>query len=324
MSDTQARRPRAPSRRIAFYVPRLPRASLAPRHWPAWLAVGLLWVCAQLPMAASRALGALLGVLLWLGNAKRRHIAEVNLALCFPQLAARERARLLRRHYYATGRAYVDLGTLVWGSERRIRRKVHLRGLEHYRAPAAAGRNIILLVPHCVGVNFGGAAIAPYHPIFSMFKPVRNPVANWLLNRARMRFGAKLLARHQGLRPVVRAIRAGMAFYYLPDEDLGPRHSVFAPFFGVPAATLTTLGRLARMTNAAVVPCFTRLLPGGKGYEVVFHPALEGFPSGDERQDAARMNQALEKGIRLAPEQYLWTFKIFKTRPHGAPAPYAR
>lgn len=274
-------------------------------------------------MSASRAFGSLLGLLLWLGNAKRRHIAEVNLALCFPQLTARERRRLLRRHYDAAGRAYVDLGFLIWASARRIRRKVRLRGLEHYRAPASAGRRIILLVPHCVGVNFGGAAISPYHPIFSMFKPARHPVANWLLNRARMRFGAQLLARSQGLRPVVRALEAGMAFYYLPDEDFGPRHSVFVPFFGVPAATLTTLGRLARTTDAVVVPCFTRLLPGGKGYEVVFRPALEDFPTGDEKADAARMNRALEEGIRLAPEQYLWTFKIFKTRPSGAPSPYA-
>ncbi len=275
-------------------------------------------------MAVARAFGTLLGLLLWLGNAKRRHIAQVNLALCFPQLTARHRARLLRRHYYAAGRAYVDLGYLVWAPAARIRRKVRVRGLEHYRAPAAVGRNIILLVPHCVGVNFGGAAIATYHPIFSMFKPARHPLANWLLNRARMRFGAKLIARHQGLRPVVRALKTGMAFYYLPDEDFGPRHSVFAPFFGVPAATLTTLGRLARTTNAVVVPCFTRLLPGGKGYEVIFRSALEGFPSGDEEADAARMNRALEEGIRLAPEQYLWTFKLFKTRPHGAPSPYAR
>jgi lauroyl/myristoyl acyltransferase len=284
----------------------------------------VLWLCSLLPMAVARALGAGIGVLLWLGNRKRRDIAAVNLRLCFPELDEKARARLLRRHYLAVGRAYTDLGFLVWASVRRIERKVRVRGLEHYRRPAAAGRRIILLVPHSVGVNFGGAAISPYHPIFSMFKPQRNLVADWLLNRARTRFGAKLLARHQGMRPVVRALKAGMAFYYLPDEDFGPRHSVFAPFFGVPAATLTTLGRLARLTDAVVVPCFTRLLPGGRGYEVVFHPPLADFPSGDETADAARMNRALEEGIRLAPEQYLWTLKFFKTRPRGEPSPYAR
>jgi lauroyl/myristoyl acyltransferase len=109
---------------------------------------------------------------------------------------------------------------------------------------------------------------------------------------------------------------------YSPDEDFGERQSVFVPFFGVPTATLTTLGRLAHMTNALVAPCFTRLLPGGRGYEVILKPPLENFPEGDRLRDATRMNQVIEEGLRSMPEQYLWTFKLFKTRPGQAPSPY--
>jgi lauroyl/myristoyl acyltransferase len=253
-------------------------------------------------------------------NAKRRKIARINLEMCFPKLSLREREHLLRRHFIVSGQSYFDLAYLAWASERRILRKTHNRGLEHYQD--LHGRNVILLAPHCVGMNFGGSVIAHSRAQFSMVKLQRNPVVNWLLNRGRMRFGCFLLARQQGLRPVIRGLKQGLAFYYLPDEDFGQRQSVFVPFFGVPTATLATLGRLARLTDALVVPCFTRLLPGGRGYEVILKPPLEDFPNGDRLRDAARMNEVIEAGVRHMPEQYLWTFKLFKTRPGHAPSPY--
>ncbi len=303
----------------SFLTLKLSQASFAPRYWPSWLWLFLLRICALLPLAWSRALGAGLGWLL-MANKKRRRIARINLEMCFPKLSLRERERLLRRHFIVSGQAYFDLGFLAWASKRRIARKTHIRGLEHYRD--LRGHNIILLAPHCVGMNFGGSVIAGERAQFSMVKLQRNPVVNWLLNRGRMRFGCFLFSRQQGLRPVIRGVKQGLAFYYLPDEDFGERHSTFVPFFGVPTATLTTLGRLARMTDALVVPCFTRLLPGGRGYEVILKPPMENFPQGDRTQDAARMNQTIEEGLRSMPEQYLWTFKLFKTRPGHAPSPY--
>jgi lipid A biosynthesis lauroyl/palmitoleoyl acyltransferase len=307
--------------RTQYYRPRLGRRVLAPRWWPTWLGVALLALGAWLPLALTRALGAGAGLLL-AANAKRRRIARVNLRLCFPRLTEAERTRLLRRHFIVSGQAFVDLGLLAFGPRWRLRRVTRLRGLGAYRELAAQGRPLILLVPHLVGLNFGGTVLSAERQTFSMMKLQRNPVVNWLLNRGRMRFGAQLLAREQGLRPVIRGLREGLAFYYLPDEDFGPQQSVFAPFFGVPTATLPTLGRMAEMADAAVVPCFVRLRPWGRGYEVVLKPPLAGFPSGDRVADAAAMNRALEAGIREMPEQYMWTFKLFKTRPPGAPPLY--
>lgn len=304
----------------AYYRLKLGRRSLAPEWWPSWLLLGLLRLIAFLPLRTSRVLGAILGLLIYALNAKRRHIARVNLRLCFPEKSTHARARLLRRHFMVKGQSYVDLGFLAWASKRRILRKTHIRGLEHYQG--LRGRSVILLAPHCVGMNFGGSAIAGERAQFSIVKLQSNPVVNWLLNRGRMRFGCFLLARTQGLRPVIRGLKQRLAFYYLPDEDFGPRQSVFVPFFGVPTATLATLGRLAHLTNALVVPCFTRLLPDGRGYEVILKPPLKNFPNGDRTRDAARMNEVIEEGLRPMPEQYLWTFKLFKTRPHGAPSPY--
>ncbi|TAM46467.1 MAG: lipid A biosynthesis acyltransferase [Gammaproteobacteria bacterium] len=306
----------------AFYRLKLGRNTFAPRWWPSWLLLLFLRLSALLPLRASRLLGATLGLLIYALNAKRRHIARVNLKLCFPDKSDAERADLLRRHFMVKGQSYLDTGFLAWASLRRIRRATHIRGLEHLRAARQRGRNVILLAPHFLGMNFAASVLAREHAEFSMMKLQRNAVVNWLLNKGRMRFGLKLLARTQGLRPVVRTLKEGLAFYYLPDEDFGPRHSVFAPFFGVPTATLTTLGRLAELTDAAVIPCFVRLLPRGRGYEIMLKPPLANYPRGDKQDDAACMNRALEDGIRTHPEQYMWTFKLFKTRPHGAPAPY--
>ncbi len=298
------------------------RAWLRPRHWRAWLPLLALRLIALLPLRVSRALGLALGELMYRTNAKRRRIARINVDFCFPDLSVKRRRRLVRRHFWLAGQSYLDVAFLAWASERRFQRKIKLAGLEHVRAVLARGRRVIVLAPHCLGMNVGGVALARYERVFSMVKLQREPLANWLLHKARSRYGSPLVTREQGLRPVLRQLEQGMLFYYLPDEDFGPKRSVFAPFFGVPTATLPTLARLAARTGAEVVPCFTRLLPGGRGYEVRLHPALAGFPSGEPVADATRMNAALEHGIREMPEQYMWTFRLFQTRPGGARSPY--
>lgn len=286
------------------------------------LTLAALHLLGLLPLAWSRLVGLVVGELMYRTNAKRRRIARVNLQLCFPRLGQHERERLLRRHFRLAGQSYVDIAFLVWASERRFQRKTQISGLEHLRASVARGRRVILIAPHCLGMNVGGIVVSRYEPVFSMVKPQRSAALNWLLQRARSRYGAPLITRGQGLRPVLRGLDEGMIFYYLPDEDFGPKRSVFAPFFGVETATLPTLGRLAALARADVIPCFTRMLPRGGGYQVLLHPPLADFPTGDRVLDATRMNQAFEQGIRPMSEQYMWTFRLFQTRPDGAPSPY--
>jgi len=303
-------------------APRLPPSAFAPRYLATWLGVLVLAIIGQLPLIVTRPLGAAVGLLMMAANRKRRDIVRINLELCFPQMGARERADLARRHFIVAGQAAVDLGLLVFGPRWRVLRAVRIEGLEHLREQLERGGRTILLVPHMVGMNFAGSVVVRDHPGFSMMKLQRNPIVNWLLNRGRARFGGKLISRHQGLRPVLRRLRCGEGFYYLPDEDFGPKHSVFAPFFGIPRATLPTLGRLAELADAAVLPFFVRLLPWAKGYEATVGQPLKGFPSGDPVTDATVMNRALEGGISVAPEQYMWTLKFFRTRPDAVPSPY--
>ena len=304
------------------YRTHLPRAAFAPRHFGAWFVVLLLAIAGQLPLLLTRPIGAALGLMMMAANRKRREVVRINLALCFPDKGAHERARIARRHFIVAGQAFVDLGLLVFGPRWRVLRAVRIQGLEHLRAQLDSGGRTILLVPHMVGMNFAGSVVVREHRGFSMMKLQRNPIVNWMLNRGRARFGGELISRHQGLRPVLRRLRRGQGFYYLPDEDFGPKHSVFAPFFGVPRATLPTLGRLAEMADAAVLPFFVRLLPWGRGYEAVVRPPLAGFPVGDPVADAIAMNRALEQGIAAMPEQYMWTLKFFRTRPDGSASPY--
>lgn len=307
---------------VSFQRQDLHSAHFAPRYWPTWVGLSLLSAMAPLPLVVTRAVGGFLGAIMLVVNGKRRRIARANLRLCFPELSSAARARLLRRHFIVYGQSVSDVAHLAWSSRRRLERMTRWHGLERYRRLVHRGQRVILLAPHFVGMNFGGALVSREHSTFSLVKPLRNEVMNWFLHRARTRFGAMLLTRRQGLRPAIRVLRAGLSFYYLPDEDLGPRHSVFAPFFGIATATLPTLGRIAKLGDAAVVPCFVRLLPWGRGYEVTLAPPLAGFPTGVESDDAGRMNRAIEAGVRAMPEQYFWTFKLFKTRPAGEPSPY--
>jgi len=320
MNSTGTAKTKTPDRSYSSQAGKPARRSYAPRYWPSWLWIFFLRWLAMLPLSWSRLAGSALGFLMMISNKKRREIARINIEMCFPRMEPRARQELQRAHFRVTGQSYVDLGFLAWAARARLERKTEYLGLDHYQAALQSGRPVILLVPHCVGINFGGAMLSRWHPACTMVKAQPNPVINWLLAHAQTRYGARLFERREGLRPVLRALNQGLSFHYSPDEDFGAARSVFVDFFGVPTATLPILGRLARSANALVVPCMSRLTD--KGYEVKFWPALTTYPTGNEMMDAARMNAAMEAGLREMPEQYMWTFKIFKTRPGGAPSPY--
>lgn len=181
---------------------------------------------------------------------------------------------------------------------------------------------MILLVAHTVAVDMGGIALADELQLAAVANELRDPVLDWVVRRARARYSAGLHARSAGLRPALRELRAGRALFYSADEDLGARNSVFVPFFGHPKATLATLGRLARVADAVVLPVYPTYDAASGRYRVYVRPPLAGFPSGDPETDARAMNRALEECIALDPAQYLWSFRLFRTRADGTRAPY--
>jgi Kdo2-lipid IVA lauroyltransferase/acyltransferase len=231
-------------------------------------------------------------------------------------MAERERRRLLRRHFQAFGRAVLERSILWWASQARIERLVRIEGMEHWQA--CAGQPLILLAPHFVGLDMGGIRLAIDHRLASMYSRQKDPLLDRVLYRGRTRFVMPhLVSRQEGVRPLVRVIREGVPFYYLPDMDFGERDSVFVPFFGVPAATVTGLSRIARLSGARVLPIVTRQLPGGAGYVIRCYPPWSDFPTDDVAADTRRMNAFIEERVLELPEQYHWLHKRFKTRPPG-------
>ncbi len=303
-----------------YYCPKFKWSFLHPRYWGIWLLMLLLAICAILPRKISRTIGSGVGDLFYKFNKKRRHIATVNIKLCFPELPEQQRYEMLRAHYRSYGQNFIDMGVIWWLPFRRLQKMTYIRGINHYMNLVNRGENIILLTPHATGIDYAGIYTSKISPGVSMMKALKNPVLDWFVSKGRSRFGGKMILRDMGLKPMVRAIKRKIVCYYIPDEDFGPELSVFAPFFDVPSATLPVLGRMAKMTNAKVVPVMTKYIPAG--YEINFLKPLENFPTGDEKEDAVKMNQALEELVRLAPEQYMWTLKWFKTRPDGQPSPY--
>lgn len=292
-------------------------ALLHPRHWGTWLGIGGLWLLARLPRPAARLLGRLAGRLAWHSSPRRRHLARVNLRLCFPDWDEARREAVLRAHFRIAGQCLVDYPLLWFGGRRRHRRLIRLRDRGGVLQRQRRGEPVIVCAAHAPALDFGGLRLSLEVGGVSFAKPLKNPVVEWINTRSRCQHGAIVFARHEGLRPAIRHLRRGRLFYYLGDEDLGPAHTVFAPFFGVPKATVPALGRLARLGGAPVIPAMALYHPGEDRYELVLEAPLQGYPSGDAVADATRMNAALEALIRAYPAQYLWTLRFFKTRPPG-------
>lgn len=304
------------------YRPRFSFHFFSPRYWLTWFMLAILGLCVLLPRPVSAFIGARLGDLYRSTSKKRRNIVDVNLRLCFPEMSAEERDQLSRSHFRIYGQSLLDMGLVWWARKKFLDRYLKVEGLEHYQAALDSGRNVILLTGHFSALDIAGPAISRYYPQVGLIKPLKNNVVDYLMVRGRQRFQGKVYLRDSGMRPIIKAINSGYGFYYLPDEDFGPDKSIFVPFLATVSATITALNKLAKLTNAVVLPTSARRISAKEGYHIVIHPAMENFPGDDPIADAKRMNAELAKMVAEAPEQYMWTFKFFRTRPNGETSPY--
>ena len=280
------------------------------------LGVFIFWLIHFLPFPVIVAIGNGLGILAYPFAVERRRVGMINLKLCFPEMSDDARKKLVRAHFKMFMRGLIERSILWWSSAERINSLIRVEGVEHFEA--IKDKPSILLTPHFVGMDAGGQWIAQHTDTVCMYANQKNRYLTELLLKKRARFrNQHLYSRQEGLRPILKGMRKGMPFVYPPDQDQGVKDGAFIPFFGVPAATMTSLPRIAQMTGAKVVPSITRLLPGGEGYVLTFYPAWENYPSGDDIADARRMNAFIEDRIREMPEQYFWLHKRFKTRPEG-------
>jgi len=298
------------------------RRLLAPRHWPAWVGVGIWFLIAQLPYKLQYYLPYL--VLPWLRrNKKRMNQAETNLRLCFPSLTEFERKELLNETLYSTAMAIFETGIAWFWPKWRLRRLYTISGVEHVTQAQEEGKGALLLSMHFTTLDIGSAMLGQYVNYDGMYRPHNNAVYDYMQKVRREAYapGGTAFSR-DNVRGMISRLRQGRMIWYAPDRDLGEKLSIFVPFFGVQTATVTATGQFARMGRAKVIPFTQKRLPHGKGYELVIHPPFEDYPSGDDYQDALRVNQFMESEINKIPGQYFWAQPRFKTRPENEPSVY--
>lgn len=285
-----------------------------PRHWPTWLGLGVMWLAAQLPYAVQLWLGRQIGLLAFHLLKEKRRVAEINVALCFPEMPDNKRAALVRETFHSVGIGMVEAGFSWWGSDHRLRTLTHIEGIEHVTKAFEQGNGILLLGAHYTSLLMCGRLMSFEVPFYAVAKRAHNPLFDAVLNHYRRKHFAGLI-NHTDMRAMLKALKSNKACWYAPDQDLGYESTTFAPFMGVTAATLTATARIARATRCAIIPIDFERLPNKQGYRVCFRPPIENFPTGDDVADATTINAAIEEQVRRAPNQYLWIHRRFKSQP---------
>lgn len=298
-------------------VPFTPKL-LHPRYWLTWGGIGIGVVLAFLPTRLRHGMGKWIGRFIFRYNKKRRHTVLRNLERAFPELTVHDRQAmgLASVQWYAC--ALLDYSVLFFRSRKKLLNNAHIEGQEYIDEAIQQGRNVILLLAHSAMLDFSPALLGQKYVIYGSYKSVSNPVINWLLARSRCKSVAFVVARNEGMMKLVRTLQVGRILMFLPDEDLGEKHSDFADFFGVQKATLNTPARIAKLKKADALPCYTWYDTDRCCYQVRIGAPLKWL--GEQNNllsDATILNEGLEKLIRLAPEQYMWVMKLYKTRPKG-------
>ncbi len=269
-----------------------------------------------LPLSVCSMLGKLLGPLVYRSLPSRRNITERNVSACFPEYSGQEVRQFSRAHFQHMLIGIMTLSIAWWSSASRIEKLIEIRNIEYLENSIKRGENIILLVPHFTNLEILGIWLFSRYKMSAVYKPNRDKRVDDFIRQRRCRFKGRL-HKHRGLqRELIKDMKQGIPLYYLPDQDSGG-WGVFAPFFGIPTATFGSLGRIAEMTQAVVIPCIATISRSGHRIEVLFDKPMQNFPTGHAIEDATSMNEVIEKLIDIAPEQYFWSHRRFKTRPRG-------
>ncbi|MBP17378.1 MAG: lipid A biosynthesis acyltransferase [Gammaproteobacteria bacterium] len=292
-----------------------------PKFWPTWLVYGCMIFVTHLPHKIQINIGAFLGKLGYLLARKRRHIAEVNISLCFPSLTDQQQNDLVRQICRSSGIGLVETANSWIRDPMQLRHRVTVKGLNHLQNAIDQGRGVLLVGMHFSTLDLCGAVLSSYIGFDVMYRSNKNELLEAIMTRGREKNFPSALERDD-IRGVLKSLKKGHAVWYGPDQDYGRKHSVFAPFFGVEAATITATARFAKISNSPVI-FFSHYRTGDDNqYIIELSEVLQDFPSGNEVADATLINSQIEKAINTAPEQYWWIHRRFKTRPEGEARPY--
>jgi KDO2-lipid IV(A) lauroyltransferase len=285
-----------------------------------WLGYFAMCAAARLPWGVQRVLGRLAGGLARLLIPERRRAARINIALCFPELDEAAREKLLREHFRDVGIGLFEFARAWWGEVGPLRPGLRVEGLEHLEAARAGGRGVIVVSGHFTTLEIAARLMCDYAPLAGMYRPHDQGAMEWAVKRGRLRYATAMFGREE-LRPALRHLKQGGLLWFAPDQDTRRGDSVFVPFFGRPAYSLTSTHQLARLSGAAVI-AFAHERRADGGYTLRLAPAFADFPSKDATVDTARVMAAIEAMVRQVPSQYLWIHRRFKRQPDGRGALY--
>ncbi|WP_413740190.1 Kdo(2)-lipid IV(A) acyltransferase [Sodalis sp. RH14] len=304
------------------HIPTFNRSLLHPRYWITWVGIGLLYLVVLLPYPLLYRLGTSLGCLSMHFLKRRVHIARRNLELCFPHLSGTEREALLIKNFESVGMGLIETGMGWFWPDWRVKRLFHVSGLENIDLARQHNKGVLLIGLHFLSLELGARIFGIYNPGIGVYRPNNNKLIDWLQTWGRMRSNKSMLDRSD-VKGMIRALKNGEIIWYAPDHDYGPKSSVFAPLFAIEqAATTSGTHVLVKLAKPAVIPFVPRRLPNGRGYELLILPDEDALPVDSDVATATHMNKVLEQAILLAPEQYMWLHRRFKTRPPGQPSLY--
>lgn len=304
-------------------LPEFNRSLLHPRYWITWLGIAALYLVVLLPYPVIYWLGVNIGRLSMRFLKNRVKVARRNIELCFPEMPPADREAMLMHNFESVGMGLMETGMAWFWPDWRIKKWFSVSGLENIDNALATGRGLLLIGMHFLTLELGARIFGIYNPGIGVYRPNDNALLDWLQTYGRMRSNKSMIDR-KDVKGMIRALKDNQIIWYAPDHDYGRRASVFAPLFAVEKAA-TTRGSymLIRTSKPTVVPFVPRRLPNGRGYEMIILPdASDSIPLTDEVATATRMNQIVEEGILLAPDQYMWLHRRFKTRPEGEPSLY--
>ena len=290
------------------------------QHWPAWAGIAFGWTLAHWPWWLARHAGSMLGWLMRMTMVSRRRVARINLALCFPGLSQPQRRELLHAHFQSLGIGAFEFLRAWWGGLAPLDTRYTLDGLAHLQNAQASGRGVILISPHFTTLEICVRLLCRHVQITGMYRPHDSAALEWAVKRGRLRYTQAMFTRDE-LRPAIRLLKSGGVLWFAPDQETRRGESVFVPFFGQSAWSLTSTHQLARLSGALVLPLFHERLDNGH-YHLEIGAPLENFPSTDADTDTARVMALMEASIRRVPAQYLWIHQRFKRQPEGRASPY--
>lgn len=298
------------------YEPHFSWSYLLPKYWGVWLGILALLILAFVPFRLRDKFAAKLGVMIGRKAKKPRHKARVNLQYCFPQWSDEQREKVIDQMFITVTQVMLGIGEIAIRSKAHLQQRSEFVGIDYIKQAKAQGQNIILMVPHGWAIDASGIILHTHGmPMTSMYNPHRNPLVDWLWTLTRQRFGGKMHARQNGIKPFLATVKKGEMGYYLPDEDYGAEASEFVDFFATYKATLPGLNKMAKLAKAVVIPMFPRYNASSGKYEMEIHPPMD--LSDDPVQSARAMNQEIESFVTPTPEQYVWILKLLKTRKDG-------